>query len=129
MLPPIEKTDIPLARRRPLAYAANFEPSGWYAATPMPETTTQTSTNPYAGEAAARPIPTPATATPDGRSQIAPRRSDQSPNSGCITDDETVEARTMTPASGYVRLKRSTRNGRRAGSAPFEKSTARGPLE
>jgi hypothetical protein len=29
MLPPIEKSDMPLARRRPLAYAANFEPSGW----------------------------------------------------------------------------------------------------
>jgi hypothetical protein len=30
------KYDIPLARFRPLAYAANFAPSGWYAAIPTP---------------------------------------------------------------------------------------------
>ena len=29
MFPPIEKRLIPLARLEPLAYAANFEPSGW----------------------------------------------------------------------------------------------------
>ena len=29
MLPPIENSDIPLARRSPLANAANFDPSGW----------------------------------------------------------------------------------------------------
>jgi hypothetical protein len=29
MLPPIEKSDMPLARRAPLTYAAYFEPSGW----------------------------------------------------------------------------------------------------
>jgi hypothetical protein len=28
-LPPIENADIPLARLAPLAYAANFDPSGW----------------------------------------------------------------------------------------------------
>ena len=37
-LPPIEKSDIPLARRSPLANAANFDPSGWYAAVPSPDT-------------------------------------------------------------------------------------------
>src|SRR5919204_13674 len=64
MLPPIEKTDIPLARRRPLAYAANLEPSGWYAAVPRPERITNTSTAQYDGDAAARAIPMPASATP-----------------------------------------------------------------
>ena len=29
VLPPMLKYDIPLARFRPLAYAANFAPSGW----------------------------------------------------------------------------------------------------
>ena len=29
MLPPTEKSDMPLARRLPLTKLANFEPSGW----------------------------------------------------------------------------------------------------
>jgi enoyl-CoA hydratase/carnithine racemase len=43
-LPPIENALIPLARLWPLAYAATFDPSGWYAATPSPETTTSANT-------------------------------------------------------------------------------------
>src|ERR671933_3085806 len=72
-------------------------------------------------------MPTPATATPAGRSQIAPRRSDQSPKSGWITDDETAEASMIVAARVYERPKRSTRNGRSAGSAPFAKSVPRWP--
>ena len=45
MLPPMLKYDIPLARFCPLTYAANFEPSGWKAATPTPETTTSPKTS------------------------------------------------------------------------------------
>ena len=45
MFPPSEKSAIPLARRFPLTNAANFEPSGWYAATPTPETTTSAATS------------------------------------------------------------------------------------
>ncbi len=45
MLPPMLKYDIPLARFCPLMYAANFEPSGWNAATPIPETTTSAKTS------------------------------------------------------------------------------------
>src|SRR5438105_1762147 len=72
-------------------------------------------------------MPRPATATPTGSSQIAPRRSDQSPKSGWITEDETAEASTIVAASVYERSKRSTRNGRSAGSAPFAKSVPRWP--
>ena len=69
----------------------------------------------------------PASATPLGSSQIAPRRSDQSPKSGWITDDETVDARISTAASVYESEKRSVRNGSSAGSAPFAKSVPRWP--
>ena len=41
----MEKSDMPLARLAPLAYAANFEPSGWYAAVPSPDTTTKRTTH------------------------------------------------------------------------------------
>ena len=99
MLPPTENTDMPLARWSPLAYAANFDPSGWKAAVPSPLTTTHRTTSPYAGAAAASAMPTPATATPVESSQSAPRRSDQSPNSGWITELENVDASTITAAS------------------------------
>ena len=46
MLPPTENTDMPLARWSPLAYAANFDPSGWNAAVPSPLTTTHRTTSP-----------------------------------------------------------------------------------
>src|SRR5919201_1557532 len=72
-------------------------------------------------------MPSPATATPTGRSQIAPRRSDQRPKSGWITDEETAEASMIVAARVYERPKRSTRNGRSAGSAPFAKSVPRCP--
>src|SRR3712207_3954074 len=99
MFPPIEKSDMPLARLRPLTYAANFEPSGWYAATPRPDTTASRTTSQYDGASAASAIPTPASDTPSGRSQIAPRRSDHSPKSGWTSDDATSEAATSTPTS------------------------------
>src|SRR5919199_2897437 len=73
--------------------------------------------------------PAPASATPAGRSTIAPRRSDQRPNRGCTTEDEIAEARMTAPASVYERSNLSTRNGRSAGSAPFAKSVAQWPLE
>src|SRR6266516_2227833 len=98
-LPPIEKRLIPLARRLPLAKAANFEPSGWYAATPKPETTTRRRTSQYDGEAAATAIPIPATATPVGSSQSAPRRSDQAPKSGWISEEDAAEASISAAAS------------------------------
>ena len=54
---------------------------------PSPETTTNRMTSQYARrDAAASAIPIPPIATPAGRSQIAPRRSDQSPNSGWTID-------------------------------------------
>src|SRR5690242_11775910 len=129
MLPPIENRLMPLARFWPLAYAANFEPSGWYAATPRPDTTTSTSTSQYDGAAAASAIPIPARATPAGSSQITPRRSDHAPKSGCTSDDAAVDASITTAASVYESEKRSTMNGSSAGSAPFEKSVAQWPAE
>ena len=91
---------------------------------PSPLTTTQRTTSPYAGDADASAMPTPPTATPAGSSQIAPRRSDQSPNSGWITELDSDEASTSTAARVYERPKRSLRNGSSAGSAPPAKSTA-----
>ena len=44
-------------------------------------------------------MPTPASNTPAGNSQIAPRRSDQRPNSGWTIDDEIAEASMTTAAS------------------------------
>src|SRR5438067_1527263 len=73
-------------------------------------------------------MPTPASPTPSGSSQIAPRRSDHRPNSGCTSDEETVEASISVAASVYVSPNRSTRNGSSAGSAPFAKSVPRWPL-
>src|SRR5437764_2219151 len=73
-------------------------------------------------------MPTPASATPSGSSQIAPRRSDHRPNSGCTSDEETVEASISVAASVYVSPNRSTRNGSSAGGAPFAKSVPRWPL-
>ena len=43
--------------------------------------------------------PTPASASPAGSSQSAPRRSDQSPKSGCVRDDETSTASIRTAVS------------------------------
>src|SRR5919199_4580801 len=129
MLPPIENHDIPVARLRPLAYAANFDPSGWNAATPTPDRSTQRTTSQYDGDAAASAIPTPASATPPGISHIAPRRSDHSPNSGWISDDDACDASTTTPTSVYERENLSRRNGSSAGRAPFAKSVARWPLD
>ena len=48
-------------------------------------------------------MPIPPTATPTGSSQIAPRRSDQSPNSGWITELDTDDASTSTAARVYER--------------------------
>ena len=124
-LPPIENAAIPLARRRPLAYAANFEPSGWNAATPSPETTTRHTTRPYEGASAASAIPIPATAAPAGASQSAPRRSEKSPKSGWITDDDAADASISSAVRVYESPKRSLKYGRSAGSAPFAKSVAR----
>src|SRR5437867_8119107 len=98
MLPPTEKSAIPLARLRPLAYAANFEPSGWYAAVPRPDRPTKRSTTPYVGDAAASAIPIPPRATPLGKSQNAPRRSDHSPKKGCTIELESVETSITTAA-------------------------------
>src|SRR5436305_134500 len=126
-LPPIENALIPLARFSPLVYAANFDPSGWNAATPRPETTTSTTTSQYDGIAAAMPIPTPARATPAGRSQSAPRRSDHSPNRGCTSDDDAVEASISSAASVYESENLSFRNGSSAGKAPLAKSVPRCP--
>ncbi len=69
----------------------------------------------------------PATATPTGRSQLAPCRSDQSPNAGCTSDDDVAEASISPAASVYESEKRSVRKGSSAGSAPFEKSVPRCP--
>ena len=129
MLPPIENALIPLARFFPLAYAANFEPSGWNAATPIPETTTSTTTSQYDGASAASAMPMPASATPLGSSQAAPRRSDQRPKIGWITDDEAVDARIRSAASVYESEKRSLRKGSSAGSAPFAKSVPKCPAQ
>src|SRR5204863_5477799 len=74
-------------------------------------------------------MPTPATATPAGRSHIAPRRSDQRPKSGWISDDEACDARMTAPTAVYESEKRSFRNGSSAGKAPFEKSVAKCPLD
>src|SRR4026207_1687011 len=115
---------MPLARWRPLAKAANFAPSGWYAATPMPAANTATRTrkdggaraggpspppppaaNPatrprtYAAAPPAAPPPPAASATPPGRSHIAPRWSDHSPKSGWAGDDETGGAGPHPPAA------------------------------
>src|SRR5947208_16948463 len=99
MLPPTEKSAIPLARLRPLAYAANFEPSGWYAAVPSPERATKSRTTPYVDDAAASAIPIPPRATPLGISQYAPRRSDQSPKKGCTIELDSVATSITTAAS------------------------------
>src|SRR5689334_6945048 len=101
------KYDMPLARLRPLAYAAYFAPSGWKAATPRPPASTSTSTSGYHGDTAASPTPTAASTVPPGISQSAPRRSDQSPNNGWTSDDDTVEASKSIAASAYPRWKRS----------------------
>ena len=126
-MPPIENADIPLARRRPLTYAANFDPSGWNAAIPSPETTASATTSQYEGASAASAIPTPATTTPAGASQSAPRRSEKSPNSGCTTDEAAVDASIRPATSVYESEKRSLKYGNRAGSAPPAKSVPRCP--
>ena len=79
------------------------------------------------GEAAASAMPIPPTAMPAGSSQIAPRRSDQSPKSGCTTELETDQASTSTAASVYDSPNRATRNGSSAGTEPLAKSTAMWP--
>src|SRR5579884_91437 len=107
MLPPTENAAMPLARRRPLAYAANFEPSGWKAATPIPEQTTSAKTSQYDGASAASAIPAAATATPAGASQSAPRRSERKPKSGWITDDDAAEASISSAVSVYESPNRS----------------------
>src|ERR687883_218812 len=108
--PRMEKSDVALPPRRPPAKAANFDPSGWYAAVPRPETTTNMSTTPYEGETDASAMPAPATATPRGSSQMAPRRSDQRPNTGWTTDDEIADASIAAAASVYERSNLSTQN-------------------
>ncbi len=58
----------------------------------------------------------PATATPTGSSQIAPRRSDHRPNSGWISDEQKADARINSAASVYESPKRSLRKGSSAGT-------------
>ena len=71
---------------------------------PSPETTTNSDDQPVrAARRAASAIPIPPIATPAGSSQIAPRRSDQSPNSGWTIEAESVDARISTAASVYER--------------------------
>ena len=120
---------MPLARRRPLTYAANFDPSGWKAAVPSPETITHATTSPYEGATPASAIPMPPAATPAGISQIAPCRSDQRPKSGWTTDPEIAAQSTSTAASVYERSNSSWRYGIITYSAPPAKSTAQWPLE
>src|SRR5581483_560026 len=120
---------MPDAGRRPLANAANFAPSGWKAATPRPVRKTNTSTSPYTWVSAASAVPAPARPTPAGSSQMAPRRSETSPNSGC-TREEAIVAHSITAAvNAYESPKRSRRKGSMAGTAPEAKSTARCPPE
>src|SRR5438067_13447035 len=71
----------------------------------------------------------PATATPAGISQYAPRRSDQRPNSGWISELKNADASISAAASVYERPNRSFRNGSSAGSAPFAKSVAQWPAD
>ena len=109
---------MPLARLRPLANAANFAPSGWYAAMPIPgreerATTTSGVRRGDGGEARCR---CRASAKPPGRSHIAPRRSDQSPKSGWTSDEETSAA-SITPPSPCS-SGRTRRRGTAAARAP-----------
>src|SRR5439155_17659999 len=67
--------------------------------------------------------------TPLGSSQIAPRRSDHRPKSGCTSELESAEASISTAASVYESENLSTRNGSIAGRAPAAKSTAKCPPE
>jgi hypothetical protein len=71
----------------------------------------------------------PASATPPGRSHIAPRWSDQRPNSGWSSDDETRTASINAAVAVYERSNSSERKGRSAGTAPEAKSTERCPPE
>ena len=119
MLPPTENSDIPLARR-PAAHVRGelraFRVVGGRRRAPRRRPAATTSQ--YAGDAAASAIPIPPIATPVGSSQIAPRRSDQSPNSGWIIETEIADASTSTATSVYERANSSLRNGSSAGSAP-----------
>ena len=63
-------------------------------------------------------MPIPARATPAGRSQSAPRASDQKPNAGWMIDELIVAASTSAPTIVYERSKRIVRKGRSAGSEP-----------
>ena len=83
---------------------------------------------PVAGRVGRQSNAHPGHGDPVGKSQIAPRRSDQSPKKGWITDDENAEASMRSAASVYERSKRSTKNGSSAGSAPPAKSVAAWPL-
>ena len=74
-------------------------------------------------------MPAPATTTPAGSSQSAPRASDQRPKAGWISDELIVAARTRAPTIVYVRSKRIVRKGRSAGSEPWARSVARCPEE
>ncbi len=99
VLPPMLKSDIPLARLRPLANTANFAPSGWKAAMPMPERNTSSEQQAVARRDRGETEADPAERDPRGQQPERPRRSDQSPNSGCMRDDETSTASISTAVS------------------------------
>jgi hypothetical protein len=84
----------------------------------MPEASTAITTSGYVGATEAAAIPTPARATPPGRSHSAPRASDQRPKAGWTREELIVAASAIAPTIVYERSNLVARNGRRAGSAP-----------
>ena len=69
----------------------------------------------------------PARSTPPGMSQRISRRSATAPNSGWMIDEPTVIARTSRPAAAYDQPRWMTKNGRSAGTAPWQRSAAAWP--
>ena len=118
---------MPLARWSPLAYAANFEPSGWKAATPEPadddeqERPASTRAPPPQGRCRSR-----RRRRRSGSSQSAPRRSDQSAEQR-LDHRATRRSRraSSTAASVYERSKRSTRRRAAAPAARRWRSRSR----
>src|SRR5690349_6626825 len=73
-------------------------------------------------------MPSPAVVMLTGISQVSGRRSVRMPNTGCTTDDNSVAASVIPEIATYPRPRSATRNGTRAGTAPWCTSTHACPI-
>ncbi len=100
MLPPSENQLMPMWLPAVTARAIRAA-SGWYAATPRPESAKAIQVSAYASVSPDRAMPSPAAAMPPEISHGMGLRSVRAPKAGWTTQDSSVAASTMSETPTY----------------------------